>query len=141
MVCFGRDRSLPGEYQPTNLLSNTKWKLLGYGDETGTLVDSIPVAEPHTITVTFGEDSVLADLPINSLHSTYRIVSDTLLMISNLTFTEAIGLPGEQKFIHNFPRDTCRYTLTADRLVLFPMSINNQGKFVDDQPSVYQKMD
>ncbi len=127
--------------QPANRLNGTKWQLLGYGDQTGTLVDSMPDDEPHTITIIFSEDTVSADLAVNEFFGNYHIISDTLLTIANLVFTEALGSPWEQKFINNFPYDTCRYQLLENRLVLFPMGVNYWGEVVDDQPSVYQKID
>ncbi len=127
--------------QPTNPLKNTEWQLLGYGNATGKLIDSMPNNETHTITVTFEQDTVLANLAKNHFRCNYRVISDTLLTISNLIVTEMAGSPWEQKFIDKFPYDTCRYILTVDYLVLFPMSTNYWGEVRDSQPSIYQKID
>ena len=122
--------SLPGQ-----------WALIGFANQQGQLIELEPNRQTNPLSITFTTDTIQGDLDINSMSARYRLLNDTTLLVTNLTYTEALGTPREQNLLRNFPRDTARYTLTADTLILFPASRSNQAPDTDDIPTVYERVE
>ena len=116
-----------------------QWQLLGYANEQGQLTDPESDSSTNPLSIRLTDNSVQADLDINNLWARYRLLNDSVLLISDLTYTEAVGTPREQKLLTNFPRDTARYRLQAGTLVLFPTGNNNRAPDTNDTPTVYQR--
>ena len=117
------------------------WQFLGFADNQGKLVEPEPNNQPKPVTIQFTPDTVTGEFGFNYLSAHYRILADSILIVSDLNYTEAVGTPWEMKFMDNFPRDTTRYLIEADTLILLPISSSNRTPSTDNMPTVYQRMD
>ena len=115
-----------------------EWQLVGFANGQGQIIETQPNSQTKPVTIEFVSDTIKGDFGVNYLSARYRVLDDSTLVVSALTYTEGGGSPWEMKFISNFPRDTAHYQVEKETLVLFPKSVNNQGPFTDDTPTVYQ---